>query len=92
MFDQGIMIFKHPASREFTIANSRNSHAIRVLTDGVPYLGVWSKPGGAPFLCIEPWHGIPDMSDTSGRLADKEGILSLEPDAAFSTGYRVQVS
>jgi galactose mutarotase-like enzyme len=92
MFDQGIMIFKHPASREFTIANSRNSHAVKVLTDGVPYLGVWSKPGGAPFLCIEPWHGIPDMSDTSGRLADKEGILSLEPRAAFSTGYRVQVS
>ena len=91
-FDQGIMVFKHPASREFTIANSRNSRAIRILTDGVPYLGVWSKPGGAPFLCIEPWHGIPDMSDTSGSLADKEGILSLEPRATFSTGYRVQIS
>jgi galactose mutarotase-like enzyme len=90
-FDQGIMIFKHPASREFTIANSRNSRAIRVLTEGVTYLGVWSKPGSAPFVCIEPWHGIPDMSDTSGNLVDKEGILRLEPGAAFSTGYRVQI-
>ena len=91
-FDQGIMIFKHPRSREFTIANSLNSHAVRVITDGVPYLGVWSKPGGAPFLCIEPWHGIPDMSDTSGNLADKEGILSLEPRGVFATGYRVEIS
>ena len=91
MFDQGIMIFKHPVSREFTIANSRSSHAIKVMTNGVPYLGIWSKPGGAPFLCIEPWHGIPDMSDTSGNLVDKEGILCLEPRAAFSTGYRVQI-
>jgi galactose mutarotase-like enzyme len=90
MFDQGIMIFKHPVSREFTIANSRNSHAITVATDGVPYVGIWSKPG-APFLCIEPWHGIPDMSDTSGNIVDKEGILSLEPRAAFRTGYRVQI-
>jgi galactose mutarotase-like enzyme len=90
MFDQGIMIFKHPVSREFTIANSRNSHAITVATDGVPYLGIWSKPG-APFLCVEPWHGIPDMSDTSGNLVDKEGILSLEPGAAFTTGYRIQI-
>jgi galactose mutarotase-like enzyme len=90
-FDQGIMIFKHPVSREFSIVNSRNSRAIRVLTDGVPYLGVWSKPGSAPFLCIEPWHGIPDMSDASGNLVDKEGIISLEPRAAFSTGYRVQI-
>ena len=91
-FDQGIMIFKHPVSREFTIANSRNSRAITVVTEGVPSLGVWSKPGGAPFLCIEPWHGIPDMSDTSGSLVDKEGILGLEPGAAFSTGYRVEIT
>jgi galactose mutarotase-like enzyme len=90
-FDQGIMIFKHPASREFTIANSRNSRAIKVVTEGVPYLGIWSKPGGAPFLCIEPWHGIPDMSDTSGNLAEKEGIMSLEPRAVFATGYRVEI-
>ena len=91
-FNDGIMIFKHPRSREFTIANSLNSHAVKVTTDGVPYLGVWSKPGGAPFVCIEPWHGIPDMSDTSGNLADKEGILTLEPRAVFSTGYRVEIS
>jgi galactose mutarotase-like enzyme len=91
-FDQGAMIFKHPRSREFTIANSLNPHSVRVITDGVPYLGVWSKPGGAPFLCIEPWHGIPDMSDASGNLADKEGILTLEPGGLFATGYRVEIS
>jgi galactose mutarotase-like enzyme len=90
-FDQGIMIFKHPASREFAIVNSRNPHAVKVVTEGVPYVGVWSKPGRAPFLCVEPWHGIPDMSDASGHLAEKEGILSLEPRAAFSTGYRVEI-
>ena len=72
-FDDGIMIFKNPRSREFAIANSRNSRTVRVVTDGVPYLGVWSKPGGAPFVCVEPWHGIPDMSDASGELAEKEG-------------------
>jgi galactose mutarotase-like enzyme len=91
MFDAGIMVFKRPASREFAIANSRNTHAVRVVTDGVPYLGIWSKPGGAPFLCIEPWHGIPDMSDTSGNIAEKEGILSLAPRAVFTTGYRVEI-
>jgi len=91
-FDDGALIFKHPRSREFTIANSLNSHAVKVITDGVPFLGIWAKPGGAPFLCIEPWHGIADMSDTSGNLADKEGILTLEPGGLFSTGYRVQIT
>jgi len=91
-FNDGIMIFKHPRSREFTLANSLNSHAVKVITDGVPYVGVWAKPGGCPFVCIEPWHGIPDMSDTSGNLADKEGILALEPRGVFSTGYRVEIT
>lgn len=90
-FAEGIMIFKHPASREFTLACSLSPHTVTVITDGVPYVGVWSKPGGAPFVCIEPWHGIPDMSDASGDLEEKEGILGLEPGASFSTGYRVEI-
>jgi galactose mutarotase-like enzyme len=89
-FDDGIMIFKNPRSREFSIANSINSSVVRVITDGVPYLGLWSKPG-APFVCIEPWHGIPDMSDTSGELTEKEGILTLAPAGEFATGYRVEI-
>lgn len=91
-FNDGALVFKHPRSRELTIANSLNAHAVKVITDGMPYLGIWAKPGGAPFLCIEPWHGIADMSDTSGNLADKEGILSLEPRGVFTTGYRVEIS
>ena len=92
VFDRGIMIFKHPASREFAIAHSQSSRAVRVITDGVPYVGVWSKPGGAPFLCVEPWHGIPDMSNASGNLIEKEGIIRLEARSSFATGYRVEVS
>ncbi len=91
IFDQGPVIFKHPASRRFTIANSRNPDAITVSTEGVPYVAVWSKPNGAPFLCIEPWHGMPDMTDTSGNLTEKEGIISLEPRGTFTTGYRVEI-
>ena len=72
-FDQGIMIFKHPASHEFTIANSRNGRAIRVATEGVPYFGVWTKPGGAPFLCLEPWHGISRHERHLGKSRGERG-------------------
>ena len=91
MFDQGIMIFKHPESHEFSLRNGRNSRSVTVITEGMPYLGIWSKPGGAPFLCIEPWHGLPDSTDASGNLVEKEGIMGLEPRATFSTGYRIEI-
>jgi galactose mutarotase-like enzyme len=90
-FERGAMIFKKPRSREIAIHNSLNGHAIRVITEGVPYLGIWTKPGGAPFLCIEPWHGLPDASDATGTIEEKEGILTLEPGSLFSTGYRVEI-
>jgi len=91
LFDAGPVIFKNPASREFTIASSRDPHAIRVATDGVPFVAIWSKPGGAPFVCIEPWHGLPDAGDASGSLVEKEGIVSLPQYDTFSTGYRIEI-
>jgi len=91
LFDDGILIFKSPRSLAFTIANSMNPRAIRIATEGVPYLGVWSKPGGAPFLCIEPWHGLPDSTAATGSLAEKEGIIPLDASAVFTTGYGVEL-
>jgi galactose mutarotase-like enzyme len=43
-----------------------------------PYLGVWSKPG-APFICIEPWHGHADPQGFSGDLRAKPGIFLVPP-------------
>jgi galactose mutarotase-like enzyme len=92
LFDDGILIFRGPQSTEFSLRNSMNARSVTVATDGVPYLGLWSKPAGAPFVCVEPWHGIPDSTDASGRLEDKEGIRRLEPRGVFSTGYRIEIA
>jgi galactose mutarotase-like enzyme len=45
------------------------------------YLGVWAKPG-APFVCIEPWHGVADPAGFSGDFAAKPGVFLVEPGAA----------
>jgi galactose mutarotase-like enzyme len=47
-----------------------------------PYLGLWSKPG-APFICIEPWHGMSDPAGFVGDFADKPGVFVVPPQ-----GYR----
>ena len=90
LFDLGALVFKHPQSHEFTIKNSLNPRFIKVATEGAPYLGIWGKPGG-PFVCVEPWHGVADSTNASGNLAEKEGILSLEPRGTFVTGYRIEI-
>jgi ribulose-phosphate 3-epimerase len=86
LFDQGPVIFKAPASREFTIANSKNSHAITVAMDGVPYVAVWSKPNGAPFLCIEPWHGLPGGDPVGARRGGRRERRGAAPAARAPRG------
>jgi len=90
LFDKGALVFKHPQSREFSIRNSLSSHAITVVTESAPYLGIWAKPG-APFLCIEPWHGVADSTNASGNLVEKEGIQYLDSRGTFETGYRIEI-
>jgi galactose mutarotase-like enzyme len=45
-----------------------------------PFLGVWSKPR-APFICIEPWHGMSDPVGFAGDFAEKPGVFIVPPDA-----------
>ena len=90
LFDRGPLIFKNPASKSVTIMNSRNPRRVRVRTEGVPFIALWA-PSGAPFACIEPWHGIPDPIDTDGELTTKEGIMSLPAGATYTTGYAIDI-
>jgi len=91
VFDRGALVFKRPRSASFSLRNDLNAHSVTVLTEGAPYLGIWARPG-APYVCIEPWHGIADSADSTGILSEKEGILTLGPGRVFETGYRVIVA
>jgi galactose mutarotase-like enzyme len=95
LFDRGALVFKAPRSRRFTLLNRLSARSLSVVTEGAPYLGIWTKPGSPgrvpPFVCIEPWHGVPDSTAASGQLEEKEGILRLEPGAVFRTGYDIEI-
>ncbi len=90
VFDKGAIILKGPRSKEVAIRNSRSAKQVKVVTDGMPVLGLWA-PQGAPFACIEPWHGVPDNVDTDGEFTTKEGIMALEGEGTWSTTYRIEI-
>ena len=92
LFERGVLILKHPVSGIISIRNSQNPRSVSVITGGAPYLGVWAKPGRCPFLCIEPWFGLPDSPGATGELSAKEGILRLEAGGIFTCTYRLEVA
>jgi galactose mutarotase-like enzyme len=75
LFRDDVLIFDEINSRSVTYGSDEGPR-IRVGFPDAPYLGIWTKPG-APFICIEPWHGITDHEDFSGDFRDKEGVFVL---------------
>jgi len=65
--------------------------SIEMSWEGFRELGIWSKPGGAPFLCIEPWRGFASPSDFDGEFADKPGLMHIPPAEQQVLRYRIRV-
>ena len=55
------------------------ARALSFSWEGFKDLGIWSKPGGAPFVCIEPWFSMASPVGWDGEFVDKPGILHLAP-------------
>ncbi|MFK7924032.1 MAG: aldose 1-epimerase family protein [Bacteroidia bacterium] len=91
MFDNDALIFKSMRSRRVSLKSHKSDQALTVSYEGWPYLGVWSKPK-APFVCIEPWLGIADHSDTDQKIETKFGILTLAPGDTFKAQYSIEIS
>jgi galactose mutarotase-like enzyme len=70
-------------------ATGATTRSLAVDWDGYKDLGIWSKPSGAPFLCIEPWFSMASPIGWQGEFLDKPGILLLAPGEARDFVWRV---
>jgi galactose mutarotase-like enzyme len=77
LFSADALIFDQIVSRTVTYGSDVGPR-IALSFPGVPYLGVWTKPGAA-FICIEPWQGVTDPQGFNGELKDKPGGLIIPP-------------
>lgn len=76
--DNDCLVFASLKSNRVTLKQRGGARAVQVDFADCPYFVVWTKKG-APYLCLEPWNGIPDRVDADGALEHKEGIVALEP-------------
>lgn len=91
LFDDDAMILDQVASKSVRFAAGQGP-ATELSWQGFRELGVWSKPGGAPFLCIEPWHGFASPAEFDGEFSDKPGLMHIAPGTRRSLCYRIRVS
>lgn len=86
LFKNDALVFDDLKSDEVSVCSRKSSKSITIRAKNFPYWGFWSpSKGGAPFVCIEPWHGHADYVDFKGELKDKEGIRKLAVGETFES-------
>ena len=87
-FEVDALIFTDIKSRFATLRNRKNGKSVSVKFPGCDYLLIWTKPN-APYLCIEPWAGIPSFPDESDDISLKEGINPVASGEHYKLSHQI---
>lgn len=74
-YDNDAMIFPEGAGSALRMV-ADNGVSLRFSWDGLPNLALWQKPG-APYLCLEPWHGMAAWHGAGPQMMDRPFSIAL---------------
>jgi galactose mutarotase-like enzyme len=90
LFEDGALVFRNINSEKVSLKSRTTSKKVVLYIENMPNLGIWQAKD-APFVCIEPWHGIADTEDFEGEFKEKEMITSLEPGKTFECSLTIEI-
>ena len=88
--DHETLIFKNVPSSRIFLKSKKSTTVVEVDYEDAPHLGIWQVPG-APYVCIEPWYGLPDEAVHDGRIENKLGIVALQAGEAFAWKHTIAI-
>ena len=91
IFKKNALVFNDENIKAISLRDKNKNKILKVEFKNFPYLGIWSKPNLAPFVCIEPWFGVADEENSNQNIEDKRGVQVLLKDELFSCFYSIEV-
>ena len=89
-FTVDALVFKDLKSRTATLRNRKTGKAVQVDFPNADYFLLWHKPN-SPYMCLEPWSGIPDIVGSSYDITEKEGIIALESGKEYNSVHTLNI-
>ena len=84
-------IFLSRVANSVTLRSDKTDRAVTLRYSDMPYLGIWHAPRtDAPYLCIEPWCGLPAFDQTIEDLATKPDMFRICPHSQKSVQFSVE--
>lgn len=85
VFEEGSLCLAGLRSSHLTLCSADGGRRVQVGIEGYPYTLLWGPPAQPRFVCIEPWHTLPDGPAPYGEFANKPGLVHLKPGGWYET-------
>ena len=86
LFEEGALVF--PGGTEPVRYGSQDGPSLAFTFENLPDLALW-RPVGAPFLCVEPWHGTASCVGDGPEIAQRPNAILLAPGDSKCFAYHV---
>jgi galactose mutarotase-like enzyme len=88
MFDESALVFLQIQSRKLSLVHRQKGTGLDFYFHNFCNFGIWTPPGKeAPFICLEPWQGIPSYEDDAWIFEEKADVVFLPAGEIFKAGY-----
>jgi galactose mutarotase-like enzyme len=91
LFYQDTVIIPDLQSRKLIVKHQKiNEKQLVFSWHNFNYLAIW-KPKNAPFICLEPWQGLPDYNQHDGNWLNKKGNDCLLPNEFKMYTWEIEI-
>lgn len=92
LFDNDAIFLSNMADT-VTLKSDKSERFVKVHYNDMTHLGFWHAPKTeAPYVCIEPWHGVPAYDKKVDDFETKAEIMRLKPKKTYKTYFDITVS
>jgi galactose mutarotase-like enzyme len=89
LFENDALVFKSLQSKQIQILEN-DVPILNFKFNDFPHFGIWTKMN-APFICLEPWLGYADATNTNGNILEKEGIQLVESNSYKKYNFSIEI-
>ena len=91
LFDEhDALLFTELQSRSVKLVHRTSGKGLQFDFPKMEVFAVWTKPhANADYLCLEPWHGMPECVGESGNMEDKPFVTLLPAGQCYKTWFTV---
>ncbi len=86
-------IFLTGVDKTVTLKSDKTERYVKVKSPEMPNVGFWHNPKTkAPFVCIEPWVGVPGLDGVVEDFETRDNFIQLPSGEKYVNGFEIEVN